>query len=51
MIEINKIYNEDCLETMKRMEDQSVVVLTDFPYGLNFEYDIYETNFQIRSGA
>lgn len=35
MIELNKIYNEDCLETMKRMEDKSVdLVLTDPPYGI-----------------
>lgn len=35
MIELNRIYNEDCLETMKRMEDKSVdLVLTDPPYGI-----------------
>ena len=34
-IEINHIYNEDCLETMKRMADKSVdLVLTDPPYGI-----------------
>ncbi len=34
-IELNKIYNEDCLETMKRMPDKSVdLVLTDPPYGI-----------------
>lgn len=33
---INKIFNEDCLETMKRMPDKSVdLVLTDPPYGIN----------------
>lgn len=33
MIELNKIYNEDCLEGMKRIPDGSVdVVLTDPPY-------------------
>jgi site-specific DNA-methyltransferase (adenine-specific) len=38
-IELNKIYNEDCLETMKRMPDKSVdLVLTDPPYGLGFQY-------------
>lgn len=32
---INKIFNEDCLETMKRMPDKSVdLVLTDPPYGI-----------------
>lgn len=35
-MEINKIYNEDCLETMKRMGDKSVdLILTDPPYGIN----------------
>src|SRR5574344_1485718 len=33
-IEINKIYNEDCLEGMKRIADGSVdMVLCDLPYG------------------
>jgi site-specific DNA-methyltransferase (adenine-specific) len=33
MIEINKIYNEDCLEGMKRIEDNSIdILLTDPPY-------------------
>lgn len=32
---INKIYNEDCLETMARMPDNFVdLVLTDPPYGI-----------------
>ena len=34
MIELNKIYNEDCLEGMKRMPDKSVdMILCDLPYG------------------
>ena len=34
MIELNKIYNEDCLEGMKRIADQSVdMILCDLPYG------------------
>ena len=34
-MELNIIYNEDCLETMKRMPDKSVdLVLTDPPYGI-----------------
>ena len=33
MIEINKIYNEDCLEGMKRIPDKSVdMILCDLPY-------------------
>lgn len=32
-MELNKIYNEDCLNTMRRMEDKSIdVILTSPPY-------------------
>lgn len=34
MLEINKIYNEDCLEGMKKIEDKSIdMILCDLPYG------------------
>lgn len=34
MIELNKIYNEDCLEGMKRIPDGSVdLIVCDLPYG------------------
>ena len=34
MIELNKIYNEDCLEGMKHIPDKSVdMILCDLPYG------------------
>lgn len=34
MLEINKIYNEDCLEGMKEIDDKSVdAIITDLPYG------------------
>lgn len=34
MIEINKIYNMDCLEGMKRIPDKSIdMILCDLPYG------------------
>lgn len=34
MIELNKIYNEDCLEGMKRIPDKFVdMILCDLPYG------------------
>ena len=33
-LELNKIYNEDCLEGMKRIPDKSVdMILCDLPYG------------------
>lgn len=35
MLEINKIYNEDCLEGMKKIDDKSVdMICTDLPYGV-----------------
>ena len=37
MLELNKIYNEDCLEGMKQIEDNSVdLIVTDPPYGYSF---------------
>lgn len=34
MLEINKIYNEDCLEGMKKIDDKSIdMILCDLPYG------------------
>src|SRR3990167_1021242 len=39
-MEINKIYNENCLDTMARMPDKSIGLLfADPPYGVNLEYD------------
>lgn len=35
MIELNKVYNENCLDTMKRMDDNSVdLVVTSPPYNM-----------------
>ncbi|OQO89238.1 cytosine methyltransferase [Enterococcus casseliflavus] len=34
MIQLNKIYNEDCLEGMKKIADQSIdAIICDLPYG------------------
>ena len=39
MIELNKIYNEDCMETMSRMPDNFVdLVLTDPPFNVSYDY-------------
>lgn len=36
MIEINKIYNEDCLETLSKIEDNSIdLIVTSPPYNKN----------------
>jgi len=38
---INQIFNEDCLETMSRMGDNSVdLILTDPPYGIGASNDV-----------
>ena len=35
MLEINKIYNEDCLKCMNNIDDKSVdMICTDLPYGI-----------------
>lgn len=35
MLEINKIYNEDCLEGMKKIDDKSIdLICCDLPYGV-----------------
>jgi len=40
---VNKVICGDCLEVMKNMPDKSVdLVLTDPPYGVNMNYDIYK---------
>ena len=39
MLELNRIYNIDCLEGLKQLEDKSTdLVLTDPPYNANFDY-------------
>jgi len=36
MIELNKIYNEDCLDTLSKLEDNSIkAVITSPPYNMN----------------
>jgi glycosyltransferase involved in cell wall biosynthesis len=44
MIELNKVYNEDCLETMKRMEDNSIDLIKHFD-----NLDIYKLTNQCNS--
>ena len=47
MVELNTIYNEDCLEGMKRIPDGSVdTIITDPPYNIDIaEWDTIE-NFE-----
>lgn len=44
---INKIICGDCLEVMKKLPDGCVdAVVTDPPYGINFEYKSYDDSFE-----
>ncbi len=37
MLELNKVYNMDCLEGMRQIPDESIdLILTDPPYGISF---------------
>ncbi len=43
MVEINQVYNEDCLETFAKMEDDSVdYVITSPPYNFKSKCILYE---------
>jgi len=42
-IRLNSIYNEDCLITMSKMEDNFIdLILTDPPYGVGIVYDSFD---------
>jgi len=42
MLELNKIYNMDCLEGMKLIDDNSIdLVVTSPPYNCGIDYDVY----------
>ena len=42
MIELNRIYNENCMITMSKMDNKSIdLILTDPPYGVGIKYDNY----------
>ena len=47
-MELNKIYNEDCMEGMKRIPDGSVdAVITSPPYNINKKYGSYRDNLEM----
>ena len=49
-MELNKIYNEDCLETMKGMDDNSIdLTITSPPYDSLRVYNGYAFNFESTS--
>ena len=47
-LELNRIYNMDCLEGMRQIEDKSVdLVLTDPPYGIKLTNEKLQTRKQL----
>lgn len=45
MIEIDKIYNIDCIEGMKMMDEDTVdLIVTSPPYNIGIDYDEYDDN-------
>lgn len=45
MLELNKIYNMDCMEGMKLLDNESIdFVLTDPPYNIGLRYNDYDDN-------
>jgi site-specific DNA-methyltransferase (adenine-specific) len=46
-MEINKIYNMDCVEGLKQVEDSTVdLIVTSPPYNVGIEYDSWDDNMQ-----
>lgn len=46
-LELNKIYNMDCIEGMRMLPDQSVdVIVTSPPYWKGFEYEAYFNSYK-----
>lgn len=48
MIAINKIYNEDCLDGMQKIDDKSIdLICTDLPYGQTFHLSHYGNSMNV----
>jgi len=42
MLELNKIYNMDCIEGLKQIEDEKIdIIITSPPYNFDMNYDTY----------
>lgn len=47
MIELNKIYNMDCIDGMKLLDDNSIdLIVTSPPYWKGFEYEAYFNSYK-----
>ena len=43
MIELDRIYNMDCIEGMKQIPDDSIdLIVTSPPYNIGIDYDVYD---------
>ena len=43
MLKLNNIYNMDCIEGLKQLEDNSIdLIVTSPPYNLGIEYDSWD---------
>ena len=55
MLELNKVYCMDCIECMKKLEDNSIdAIITDPPYGLEFmgkDWDKFKQGKNIAGGT
>ena len=44
-LELNKVYNMDCIEGLKQIEDSSIdLIVTSPPYNVGIDYDTWEDN-------
>ena len=42
MVELNKIYCDDCVNLMKKIDDFSIdCIITSIPYNFDKDYDVY----------
>lgn len=49
MVELNKIYNEDCLEFMKKLSDNLIdCIITSIPYNFDKKYDNYNDKVDLK---
>jgi site-specific DNA-methyltransferase (adenine-specific) len=47
MLELNKIYNMDCIDGLKSLDDNTVdLIVTSPPYNVGIEYDSWDDNMQ-----
>ena len=45
MLEVDKIYNMDCIAGMKMLDDDSVdLIVTSPPYNIRIDYDVWDDN-------